>query len=1029
MESRQADGATDPVDIFKFLKSREIGVTLALLYEAYSLALETKGSKKQASLVYEEGIQNNAQPLERLKRRHREYQMRLTEDLKANMEAMSFGALADSNDGRKTLGRLARTRNGLLPVHHSRDGHQQQSTRPSTKRRASNTGGVSVFVDDDEENQPPSQETAAKVWSHVPSGASVRKENTLTAGRWTGGGRSEDAPVSVGYHPLEFPVFHDESNEDSADRHSLPARMLDHTGPSLQESRKRGEELMQNPLQNFRKPAKNFDGSGAWDQLDRLPLVDANGGEVSIEEVRAQSSAYKYTDSGANPSANIKGGEPNVDMEIDTDVTSQKRPQDDTHTQPIPRKILDFTTPALNQLKTPLCVSNSINAGRGILFSSSVSDRHVDSSADLAHSRPTNRDAITSQKRLKIDADSQRPSMSAASSSGQPVPKPRPTVKGVSSLQTPPNADTDKSNPSISVPASKENVPSTSVDASPSSTTVHATSETVPTSTANVLVKQSGEPVSKSGSPASEPDIPSLTVGTVPAIPNEPSTTARQDHTASNTEATSNASPLLSTSESSAAVTDSRPVKEVGGIHSAQSASSIFVDEPSMSDVNEVDTKSVSTRESGPNALGFDMFMDDTEKLDDVVAGAAHSVEADARSSPTPALAPSGINTSSNAHGKISDDLYKKEAAPLVVVTSLTNGNSLPGGDHQETQRDESVHTASASHPLTGTSNENASAGDEELKGEQGVVIKREVNAANVYEATREGGGDSPHVGSVDAGGVGDFRVPFESGHVDGDQEHRENARPNLDSYRIGDSDEETNDVANKEKHPPISPTITTKLATADLFDIFRSRPLPGDEDGDTLHSMPFLGGADRPVSASGVSPTHNRDFNHPMFGADKTASCSTSTAEPFQIFQDPTMTGTILPLPPPAKTAYDSQESEELSNAVLAESKSIFQDPENNENDPNVFDGARKNPTDRVSHLVMRTEGERKPITPLEVVPDEVQDIDEDQKGQGDMLGQSEGRVTNADVLREGGMMPLDSSFSRSPGIKSTSGDVLADG
>jgi len=73
----QADCLPDPTDVFVFLQDRGIGRDLALLYEAYATFLELKGAFPRADLVYQDGINRLAKPMDRLKQKHAAFQQRM----------------------------------------------------------------------------------------------------------------------------------------------------------------------------------------------------------------------------------------------------------------------------------------------------------------------------------------------------------------------------------------------------------------------------------------------------------------------------------------------------------------------------------------------------------------------------------------------------------------------------------------------------------------------------------------------------------------------------------------------------------------------------------------------------------------------------------------------------------------------------------------------------------------------------------------------------------------------------------------
>ncbi|KAG6330111.1 hypothetical protein ID866_8977, partial [Astraeus odoratus] len=65
-----------PSVVYAYLVKREIGCVYALLWEEYAVALEKEGRRAEADKVFRAGISRSARPIERLKRRYRDFQSR-----------------------------------------------------------------------------------------------------------------------------------------------------------------------------------------------------------------------------------------------------------------------------------------------------------------------------------------------------------------------------------------------------------------------------------------------------------------------------------------------------------------------------------------------------------------------------------------------------------------------------------------------------------------------------------------------------------------------------------------------------------------------------------------------------------------------------------------------------------------------------------------------------------------------------------------------------------------------------------------
>ncbi|KIJ62801.1 hypothetical protein HYDPIDRAFT_113900 [Hydnomerulius pinastri MD-312] len=65
-----------PSVVYPYLVKKEIGCVYGLLWEEYALALEKEGRRTEADKVFRTGISRSARPIERLKKRYREFQSR-----------------------------------------------------------------------------------------------------------------------------------------------------------------------------------------------------------------------------------------------------------------------------------------------------------------------------------------------------------------------------------------------------------------------------------------------------------------------------------------------------------------------------------------------------------------------------------------------------------------------------------------------------------------------------------------------------------------------------------------------------------------------------------------------------------------------------------------------------------------------------------------------------------------------------------------------------------------------------------------
>lgn len=85
--------STAPRDMFIYLAKKEIGKNLATFYEEYAAHLESINLRRLALTVYEAGLSAQARPIERLRRKHREFLNRLAKNPPDPNEPASPAAL------------------------------------------------------------------------------------------------------------------------------------------------------------------------------------------------------------------------------------------------------------------------------------------------------------------------------------------------------------------------------------------------------------------------------------------------------------------------------------------------------------------------------------------------------------------------------------------------------------------------------------------------------------------------------------------------------------------------------------------------------------------------------------------------------------------------------------------------------------------------------------------------------------------------------------------------------------------------
>ncbi|NXF91833.1 BUB1B kinase, partial [Eubucco bourcierii] len=215
-----ADYCNEPLDVYSYLRSQEIGTALALLYITWAEVLEARGSFKKADLIFQEGLQRKAEPLDRLQSHHRQFQTRVSRQTLLGLEESpdkDTDLLEAAEPQRSSLVDLKGRgkKNVKAPVSRVGDAlksvNQTRSSQPLTSRQLSNNPGFAVF----DENSASGTEipvATPQPWAAPP--VPRAKENELRAGPWNSGRRPRSgasSAVEVSYPQPTFTLYVDES--------------------------------------------------------------------------------------------------------------------------------------------------------------------------------------------------------------------------------------------------------------------------------------------------------------------------------------------------------------------------------------------------------------------------------------------------------------------------------------------------------------------------------------------------------------------------------------------------------------------------------------------------------------------------------------------------------------------------------------------------------------------------------------------------------------------------------------------------
>ncbi|NXV80684.1 BUB1B kinase, partial [Atlantisia rogersi] len=188
------DCCNEPLDLYRYLHSQEIGTTLALLYITWAEVLEARGSFKKADLIFQEGLQRKAQPLDKLQSHHRQFQTRVSRQtllgLEETPDERDVGLLGTAEPQRISLADLKGRGKKKVRAPISRVGdalkttNQSRSLKTLSSQQLSNNLGFAVF-DENSASGPEISDLTPQPWTAPP--VPRAKENELSAGPWNSG--------------------------------------------------------------------------------------------------------------------------------------------------------------------------------------------------------------------------------------------------------------------------------------------------------------------------------------------------------------------------------------------------------------------------------------------------------------------------------------------------------------------------------------------------------------------------------------------------------------------------------------------------------------------------------------------------------------------------------------------------------------------------------------------------------------------------------------------------------------------------
>ncbi|XP_058149890.1 mitotic checkpoint serine/threonine-protein kinase BUB1 beta isoform X1 [Dasypus novemcinctus] len=285
----------EPLDMYSYLHNQGIGVSLAQFYISWAEEYEAKENFKKADMLFQEGIQQKAEPLERLRSQHRQFQARVSRQTllaleKEEEEEEMFGyfepqrsTLADLKSKGKKTARAPISRIGRALKAPSQNRGLQN---PVPQQMLSNSR-IAIFDENaDEASRAELSKPAVQPWIAPP--VPRAKENELKAGPWNTGRpleyrpRGNTAPVTA--VPPMLPSFTPYVEETVPQPVMTPCKIEPSINHILS-TRKPGKEG--DPLQRVQSHHQE-----SQEKKEKMMYckekIYAGVGEFSFEEIRAE---------------------------------------------------------------------------------------------------------------------------------------------------------------------------------------------------------------------------------------------------------------------------------------------------------------------------------------------------------------------------------------------------------------------------------------------------------------------------------------------------------------------------------------------------------------------------------------------------------------------------------------------------------------------------------------------------------------------------------------------------------------------
>lgn len=286
----------EPLDLYSYLHSQGIGVSLAQFYISWAEEYEARENFKRADAVFQEGIERKAEPLERLQSQHRQFQARVSRQALLALEnEEEEEVLGSSVPQRSTLAELKSRGKKMAKAPISRVGGalkapgQSRGFQSAAPQQMRGNRRIAVFDENaDSTSRAELPKPVVQPWMAPP--VPRDKENELQPGPWNTDRPLEyrphgSNPASVTAVPPSLPSF-TPYVEESAQQSVMTPCKIEPSINHVLSTRKPGKEEA-DPLQRVQSHQQ-----GSEERKEKMMYckekIYAGVGEFSFEEIRAE---------------------------------------------------------------------------------------------------------------------------------------------------------------------------------------------------------------------------------------------------------------------------------------------------------------------------------------------------------------------------------------------------------------------------------------------------------------------------------------------------------------------------------------------------------------------------------------------------------------------------------------------------------------------------------------------------------------------------------------------------------------------